>query len=85
MKSSRLQPVITSDAYDPGALLDHVMSKLGLKNDAALAVKLGVPAPVICKTRKRVLAVGPAMMIRIHDAAQMTINEIRAFLGMEAK
>jgi transcriptional regulator with XRE-family HTH domain len=65
-------------------LIDGLVKLHGLKNDAALSSKLGVAPPVISKIRNDSLPVGPALLIKIHDAFDMPIKAIRA-LYMPAK
>lgn len=64
-------------------LFDVVIDKLHLKNDAALSRALGVAPPVVCKTRKGVLPFSALMMVRVFDAADIGINDIRAMLGVQ--
>lgn len=75
--------VTATQETTPNKLLDAVIGKLGLKNDSALSRVLEVGPPVISKIRRHTLPVGPMLMIRIHDATGMAINEIRACLGVE--
>ena len=51
--------------YDPNHLLDALIEKLHLKNDAALSRALEVAPPVISKIRHRRLPVGASLLIRI--------------------
>ena len=67
--------------YDPNPLLDTLIKKLDLKNDAALARQLEVAPPVISKIRHRTLRVGATMLIRMHEASQLTIRELRSLMG----
>jgi hypothetical protein len=67
--------------YDPNHLLDCLISKLNLKNDAALARALEVAAPVISKIRHRRLPVGASMLIRMHEISEMSIAELRVLMG----
>lgn len=50
------------------ALLDLAREMLKAKNDAALCRALGVAPPVISKVRHARLDVGPALVIKIHEA-----------------
>ena len=52
--------------YDPNRLLDTLIEKLRLKNDAALSRALEVAPPVISKIRHRRLPVGASLLIRMH-------------------
>lgn len=65
-------------------LLDTVMDKKDLKNDAALSRFLAVAPPVISKIRNGKLPVGSTLMIRIHEFADMAFSEIRNFIPRAA-
>ncbi len=67
--------------YDPNYLLDSLIDKLHLKNDAALARSLEVAPPVISKIRHRRLPVGASLLIRMHEVSDLTIRELRALMG----
>lgn len=60
------------------ALLDAVMAKLGLKNDAALSRALEVAPPVISKIRHGRLPVGATLLIRMHEVTDIAIRELKA-------
>ena len=68
-------------AYDPNRLLDSLISKLQLRNDAALSRALEVEPPVISKIRHRRLPVGASMLIRMHEVTDMSIRELRVLMG----
>lgn len=74
------KPPMQAD-YDPNTLLDALIQKLELKNDAALARELEVAPPVISKIRHRTLRVGATMLIRMHEASKLTISELRNLMG----
>src|ERR1700710_807540 len=67
--------------YDPNHLLDVMLDKLKLKNDAALSRMLEVAPPVISKIRHRRLPVGASMLIRLHEVSDLTIRELRVLMG----
>lgn len=62
-------------------LLDFVIDKLELRNDAALARLLGVPPPVISKLRHNTLPLGATIMLRIHEETGLKIRELRSYLN----
>src|SRR6476659_10126572 len=62
--------------YDPNHLLDCLIAKLNLKNDAALSRALEVADPVISKIRHRRLPVGASMLIRMHEISDISIAEL---------
>jgi hypothetical protein len=68
-------------AYDPNNLLDALIEKLNLKNDAALSRALEVAPPVISKIRHRRLPVGASLLIRMHEVSDLSIKELRTLMG----
>jgi hypothetical protein len=66
---------------DPNALLDHLIGKLSLKNDAHLARVLEVAPPVISKVRNLRLPVGATLLISMHEETGYSIGELRALMG----
>lgn len=71
----------TPSSYDPNKLLDALVEKLNLKNDAALCRRLEVAPPVISKIRHGRLPVGASMLIRMHEETGLTIRELRDLMG----
>lgn len=67
--------------YDPNSLLDALLTRLRLKNDAALSRALEVAPPVISKIRHKKLPVGASMLIRMHEVSDMSIRELRELMG----
>lgn len=78
MTSNRLADQL---AYDPNNLLDSLIEKLNLKNDAALSRILEVAPPVISKIRHRRLPVGASLLIRMHEVSDLSIAELRILMG----
>ncbi len=60
----------------PAQLLDAVIRKLSLKNDAALARTLGVAPPLISKIRRRRMPVGAAILVRMLETTQLHIRDL---------
>ena len=71
--------------YDPGRLLDALISLLKLKNDAALSRTLKIAPPVLSKIRHRRLPVGASMLIRMYEVSNLPIGELRALMGDRRK
>ncbi|WP_019142473.1 hypothetical protein [Noviherbaspirillum massiliense] len=67
--------------YDPNRLLDAILEKLNLKNDAALSRALEVQPPVISKLRHKKLPVGASILIRMHEVTDLSIRELRDLMG----
>lgn len=66
--------------YDPNRVLDAVISKLGLKNDAALSRALEVAPPVISKIRHSTLPIGATILLRMHEISDYSIRELRSLM-----
>jgi hypothetical protein len=57
---------------------------LELKNDARLSEALEVAPPVISKIRHRKLAIGYAMLVRIHDLTGLPLKQVRKWAEVES-
>lgn len=73
--------LISQQTYDPNRLLDALIERLNLKNDAALSRALEVAPPVISKIRHARLPVGASMLIRMHEESGLSIRELRNLMG----
>jgi len=62
-------------------LLDEVMYKMHLKNDAALAKLLEVAPPVISKIRHGTLPIGATIALNIHESTGMSFDLIKGILS----
>lgn len=67
--------------YNPDRLLDALIAKLKLKNDAALSRALAVAPPVISKIRHRTLPIGATILLRMHEISDFSIRELKALMG----
>ncbi|MQA39012.1 hypothetical protein [Rugamonas aquatica] len=65
---------------DQSKLIDHLLNKMHLKNDAALSRLLDVAPPVISKVRHHRLLVGASLTIRIMEKCDLTLAEVKSFL-----
>ena len=68
--------------YDPNRVLDAIIDKLNLKNDAALSRALEVAPPVISKIRHRTLPIGATILLRMHEVSDFSIRELRALMSV---
>lgn len=73
--------LLSQPEYNPDNLLNTLIKRLELKNDAALSRLLEVAPPVISKVRHRRLPVGASLLIRMHEVSNLTIAELRDLLG----
>ena len=67
--------------YNPAKVLDAIIAKLKLKNDAALSRVLEVAPPVISKIRHKSLPIGATILLRMHEASAISIRELRALMA----
>lgn len=67
--------------YDPNPMIDSVMNKLQLKNDAAVANTLKVARPIIAQVRKRDLPVGGYLLMRIGEVTGVSVRDLQALMG----
>ena len=68
--------------YDPNKVLDAIIEKLNLKNDAALSRALEVAPPVISKIRHRTLPIGATILLRMHEVSEFSIRELKTLMGV---
>lgn len=64
----------------PHPLLDCLIEKYNLKNDAALARMLELAPPDISRIRNGHRPVSSAMILQIHDITEWPIKDIKALL-----
>ena len=67
--------------YDPAALLDALAKRLQLNNDHALSRKLKVTQQVISNIRRGTFPVGASMLLWMHEASGISIDELRRLMG----
>ena len=67
----------SQESYNPNHLLDILLGKMQLKNDAALSRMLEVAPPVISKIRHRKLAVGATILLRMHEKSDLSIRDLK--------
>lgn len=76
---------LDSIGYDPNRLIDELIARLNLRNDASLARELGVPREIISKIRHRKRPIGAAMLIAMHEISGLSIADLRMIMGMPPK
>lgn len=70
--------------YNPSGLLDAVISKHGLKNDAALSRMFEIAPPLVSKVRNKRMPVGSTLILKCIEIGGMTAPEVRAYIGGRA-
>lgn len=76
---------IETNTFNPNHLLDTLLERLQLKNDAALSRRLEVTPPVISKIRHMRLPVGASVLIRMHEETNISIRELRELMDDRRK
>ena len=74
--------ILKLEQYTPGELLDEVIHRFKLRNDAKLAKIIGISSPAISRMRNKKLVIGGDTIIRIYDKTGMDIDEIRMLAGI---
>lgn len=69
--------------YAPDALVDALLQRLALKNDAALARVLQLAPAVISKMRNKKAEITPSILVRMYDATGININDLRTLMGVK--
>ena len=64
-------------------VLDFVVARFHLKNDAALSHLLQIAPPVISKSRHKLLPIGPAMLVRILELTDLHISELHRIITVK--
>jgi hypothetical protein len=64
------------ESVDPNSLLDTLIMKMRLENDAALARKLQVNRRIIEMLRERKLEVSPSMLMMIQRMVGLNVREL---------
>lgn len=74
--------MLDSPSYTPGKLLDAVIKKLQLRNDAGLCRALEMETTTISKMRNGKVPIGSVILIRMHEVTDLPISELKAFAGI---
>ena len=64
-------------SFVPNKLLDTLIQKMNLKNDAELCRALEVQPPIISKIRHRKLTVGATILLRMHEKSELSIRDLK--------
>jgi hypothetical protein len=68
------------EVYDPELLLDSLLSRMRLKEDAELARILKIEKRLIGKIRDRRLQISGSMLLLIQEATGISVGELRSTL-----
>ena len=64
-------------------LIDTVKQTLKIHTDAELCKVLGITPPVLSKMRAGAVGVGPAYLVRMHEATGMTTTEMKKLIAAQ--
>ncbi len=67
--------------YDPNNLLNALINRLALRNDAALAKTLDISTLIINKIRLLTQPVSGTLLILMHEKSGFSISELRTLMG----
>lgn len=76
---------IDNPDYTPARLLDEILVRFRLKNDAALARVLQLPPSVVSKIRSKKTSITSGLLIRLHDVTGWAIGDLRALMGIKSQ
>lgn len=71
----------TIPSYDPNQLLNTLIMRLGLASDGALSRRLKVARDVIDAIRRGRLQICGSMLLWMHEATGISIEELRRLMG----
>lgn len=79
--SVQSSPAKAAENYDANRLLDALIEKMRLENDAALAQKLQVIQPLIRMMREGKLTMShPVLLNWLHESTGIAVDELRAWM-----
>lgn len=71
----------TDEAND---IIDGLITHLGLKNDRHLCDAIDIPPPIISKVRNGHQPLGASIVVRFMDVADLSLAELKSFIGRGA-
>jgi hypothetical protein len=77
----RRADLLSSEAYDPKALIAHVKKALGIKKDSDLVKLVGFNASVISKVRHKRKLLSAELLLAFHDLTGLSVQEMRWVMG----
>ncbi|PFH08132.1 hypothetical protein BCF11_0484 [Collimonas sp. PA-H2] len=74
-----------SQKYTVAYMLDVVLQKHNLKNDAALCRAIEITPPTISKIRNGVQPLGFMLLVKLHEFTGMSTKEIKTLAGIASE
>ena len=67
--------------YLPEVLFERLCAQLGVKSYSELGVAVGLSPSVISKVRHRKVAISSEILLKIHEATDIPVRELRRWMG----
>jgi len=67
--------------YNPNHMLDALIEKMGLENDAAFAQRIKLARPIVAMLREGRMSISASMMMWFHEASGISMKELRQLIG----
>ena len=67
--------------YTPEAFLERLCERLGARSLSALGRVVGLSPSVLSKVIRRRLAISSEILLKIHDATDIPVRELRRWMG----
>ena len=77
----RRAELLSSEAYNPKALIALVKKTLGIKKDSELVRLVGFNASVISKVRHKRKLLSAELLLAFHDLTGLSIREMKQIMG----
>ena len=72
---------LSATQYLPEVLFERLCKRLGVRSYSALGRALGLSPSVVSKVRNRRLAISSEILLKIHDATDIPVRELRRWMG----
>lgn len=72
---------LSATQYLPEVLFERLCTRLGVRSYSALGRAIGLSPSVVSKVRNRRLAISSEILLKIHDATDIPLRELRRWMG----
>ncbi len=72
---------LTPNQYLPEALFKRLCIRLGVRTYSGLGAAIGLSPSVVSKVRNRKVAISSEILLKIHDATDIPLRELRRWMG----
>jgi DNA-binding transcriptional regulator YdaS (Cro superfamily) len=72
---------LSATQYLPEVLFERLCARLGARSYSALGRAIGLSPSVVSKVRNRRLAISSEILLKIHDATDIPVRELRRWMG----